>query len=561
MKAAVTVGNLMHPMPCHIRVPLLGTNEYSMIERFRTWMVRCYLARLKTPRDVARVAFRKYAARMAVVDEQRSVTYAELGQRTYRIAAAWRSLGVKSGDVVAVCLSDSVCQVEARLAAAECGSVLCLLAPWSSTEQLALSLGLVEPKLFIHDGSDAALNLELNRRFPTLIQLRLQDGEPAWLTPGPAAPCAGEIDPLETLSLGFTSGTTGTPKLMSATYGVYLTSIRLMVDNVGVGRSSATPDVMLVGIPLTGAGSGVLLPTLLSGGCLVVPTRYDAPSLIEAIARYRVTRVFTTPSLLIDMLDHPRLDEMDTSSLRNIIYGTEMMPAAKLEEALRRFGPILQQGYGSAEVLPPVSMLQPREHMPDGQPAPRSVLMSCGRVVPQVSVRIVDEDGRDLPAGTPGEVLVKSPTLFRGYGKRPDLSSDNFRDGFLRIGDMGVLTTDGYLTMLGRKPDVLQRDGQTIFPRYVEEALHDHPSIKEASYVQGPQGTVMAFSLRWAHRRPQAQGYWSAELAQHLQTRVPSWQAPDHYHLFDELPRSPLGKVLRREVRARLVTHDATMVS
>ena len=532
-----------------------------MIERFRIWMVRRFLARLKTPRDVARMAFRKYAARMALVDAQRSVTYAELGQRTFRIAAAWRALGVKSGDVVAVRLRDGVCQVEARLAAAECGVVLSLLAPWSTLEQLTLSLELVEPRLFVHDGSDCALILELQRRFPALIPLCLQNSEPAWLAPGPAAPCAGDIDPADTQMLGFTSGTTGAPKLMSATYGVYLSAIRLMLDNVGVGKPGATADVMLVGIPLTGAGSGMLLHTLLAGGCLVVPQRYDAQTLIEAIARHRATRLFTTPSLLIDMLDHPLLDQIDLASLRNIIYGTEMMPAAKLEEALRRLGPILQQGYGSAEVLPPVSMLQSHEHMQDGQVAARSVLMSCGRVVPQVSVRIVDEAGRDLPAGTPGEVLVKSPTLFRGYGRQPDPNSDSFREGFLRIGDMGALAADGYLTMLGRKPDVLQRDGQTIFPRYVEEALHDHPCIKEASYVQGPQGMAMAFSLRCTHRSPQVQGYWSAELAQHLQTRIPHWQVPDSYHLFDELPRSPLGKVLRREVRARLATLEATTVS
>ena len=528
-----------------------------MIDGLRTWLVRRFLARLKTPRDVARFAFRRYAKRVAVVDAQCSVTYAELGRRTYRIAAAWSGLGIKPGDVIAVHLPDGIAQVEARLAAAECGAVLSLLAPWSTAEQIAASLLILEPRLFVHDGSDPAMCLELSRRFPKLIQLILQAGEPEWLAPGPAAPCAVAVDPQDTLALGFTSGTTGTPKVMTATYGVYLTSIRLMVDNVGLGKPGARPDTMLVGIPLTGAGSGVLLPTLLSGGCLVVPPRYEAQTLIECIARHRATRLFTTPSLLIDMLDHPLLDQTDISSLHNIIYGTEMTPVAKLEEALRRFGPILQQGYGSAEVLPPVSMLQPHQHMQDGRPAAREVLMSCGRVVPQVTVRIIDEAGNDLPPGTPGQVLVKSPTLFRGYWKRPDLNADNLRNGFLHIGDIGVLSTDGYLTLLGRKPDILQRDGRVIYPRLVEEMLHDHSAIKEATFVQGPTGAVMAFSLRRAWRAPRHRGYWGTELARHLQSRVQDWQLPDSYHLFDELPRSPLGKVLRREVRARLAASAA----
>lgn len=524
-----------------------------MISWLRTKAVQMFLARLKTPRDVARWAFAKYANRVAVVDARGRVTYTELGQRTYRTAAAWRRMGVNCGDVVAVRLPDGICQVEARLAAAECGAVLNLLAPWSTVDQLVAALSVVEPRVFIHDGHNAAVCQELARRFPTMLQVSLENGNPEWTSLDLALPCAGSIDPEATLSLGFTSGTTGTPKITTATHGVYLTSIRLMVANVGVVPPGDKPDTTLVGIPLTGAGSGLLLPTVLAGGRLVIPRRYDAQSLIECIEQQRVTRLFTTPSLLIDMLDHELLDKVDLSSLRNLIYGTEMMPVAKLEEALLRFGPILQQGYGSAEVLPPVSMLQPRDHMHNGRPAVREVLMSCGRVVPQVTVRIVDEDGSDVPAGTPGNVLVKSPTLFRGYGQGPDQGGDHLSGGFLRIGDMGMLDSKGYLTLLGRKPDVLRRDGRAIYPRYVEEALHDHPAIKEAAYVQGPQGLVMVFSLRRAWRDDTALKRWRTELKLHLRSRVLEWQLPDSYLLMDELPRSQLGKLLRREVRDHLM--------
>jgi fatty-acyl-CoA synthase len=523
-----------------------------MLGAIRTWLVRHFLARLQTPRDVARWAFRRYAQRQAVVDAQGSLSYAELGDRTFRIAAAWRQQGVKPGDTVAVRLPDGIAQVEARLAAAECGAVLCLLAPWSSCDQLLAALPLVEPRLFVHDGADPVLCQALQKLLPDLPQRVLQAGVCDGLPPGPGKPCAGRIDPAATLSLAFTSGTTDTPKVMSATHGVYLTALRLMLDNVGVGKASAQPDTMLVGIPLTGAGSGVLLPTLLSGGRLVVPARCEAGCLIDCIEQHAVTRLFTTPSLLIDMLDHPDLVRASQGALRNIIYGTEMMPVAKLEEALRHFGPILQQGYGSAEVLPPVSMLQPHEHWVDGRPAPRATLMSCGRVVPKVTVRIVDEAGHDLPPGTPGEVLIKSPTLFRGYWKRPDLSAQHLVDGFLRIGDMGMLSAESYLTMLGRKPDLLQREGRRIFPRPVEEALHDHPAIKEASYVQGPRGTVMVFSLRRGWRARKCAAHWGRQLAKHLQGRVPDWQLPAAWQLLEDLPRSPLGKVLRREVRERL---------
>jgi len=520
-----------------------------MLNAVRIWLVRRLLARLHTPRDVARWAFRRYAQRQAVVDAQGGLSYAELGDRTFRIAAAWRLQGLKAGETVAVHLPDGIAQIEARLAAAECGAVLCLLAPWSTREQVLAALPMVEPRLFVHDGRDPALSRALREHLPELPQRLLQAGRSEDLPPGPGKPCKDHIDPSALLSLCFTSGTTGAPKVLSATHGAQLSSLRLLLDNVELGKPMAKQDTLLVGVPLAGAGSGVLLPTLLSGGRLVVPERCEAGCLIDCIEQHGVTRLFTTPSLLIDLLDHPDLVRARRGSLRNIIYGTEVTPVPKLEEALRHFGPILQQGYGSAEVLPPVSMLQPHEHWARGGPAPRETLRSCGRVVPQVTVRIVDEAGQEVPPGTPGEVLIKSPTLFGGYWQRPELSAQSFADGYLRMGDMGWLSAKGYLTTLGRKPDLLQREGRRIYPRLVEDALHDHPAIKEASYVQGPQGTVMAFSLRRNWRARHSTQHWSRELAAHLESRVPGWQLPEAWQLFEELPRSPLGKLLRREVR------------
>ena len=178
--------------------------------------------------------------------------------------------------------------------------------------------------------------------------------------------------------------------------------------------------------------------------------------------------------------------------------------------------------------------------------------MSCGRVVPGVHVRIVDEADRDVPAGEPGQVLIKSPLVFGGYWRRPDLSAQALSAGYLRIGDIGRLGAEGHLTVLGRKADLVQRAGRTIYPRLVEEAVHDHPAVKEATLVQGPQGAVLVFSLRRALRARQPLAHWRAALAGHLADRVPAWQWPDDYVLLDELPRSPLGKVLRREVRELL---------
>ncbi|MET0091832.1 MAG: AMP-binding protein [Candidatus Thiodiazotropha sp.] len=179
-----------------------------------------------------------------------------------------------------------------------------------------------------------------------------------------------KLDPATVAALGFTSGTTGQPKALAISHGAYLTSLRQVVANIDLSQTrgwrSRTQDRFLVGIPLTGAGSGILLPALLSGACLTIPERYDADTLLDLLINQRINRLFTTPSLLIDLLDHPALRPLP--DLQQLLYGTELMPAAKLEEAIARFGPILQQGYGSAEVLPPVTLLTPKQHVVDEGP-------------------------------------------------------------------------------------------------------------------------------------------------------------------------------------------------
>ena len=150
-----------------------------------------------------------------------------------------------------------------------------------------------------------------------------------------------------------TSGTTGLPKSIGYTHRKYLDSVRLISQAIDFSRPSGTQDVNMLGMPLTGPGSGLVLPTLLSGSALLMPENFHAETLARLIARHRVTRAFLSPSAIIDLLDDPALARHDLSSLRHVPYGSEMMPAAKVAEAVRRFGPIFQQGYGCLEALPP----------------------------------------------------------------------------------------------------------------------------------------------------------------------------------------------------------------
>ena len=242
----------------------------------------------------------------------------------------------------------------------------------------------------------------------------------------------------------------------------------------------------------------------------------------------------------------------DLSSLSSVIYGSEQTPGAKVREALDRFGPILQQGYGSSEVLPPLTMLQQRDHLIDGRPAPAEQLTSVGRVVKGVQVKVVSDAGAALQAGEIGQILVKSPTVFDGYLDRPDLTAQVLHEGWFRIGDVGRFLPDERLQVLGRTADVMQRDGRPVYPRFVEEAAHRHPGVKETAYVQVGDRLVLACSLRANVDEAAAQAF-APTLEAFLAALVPGEDLPDDVVVHrGDLPRSPLTKVLRREIRQLL---------
>ena len=517
----------------------------------RSLALNLFLRGFRVPRDIVRFAFRRYSLRVALRAPRGVLTYTQLKERVLRLANGLSKLGACQGESIFTLLSDDWEQFEVRLAAFELGAVLTSFHVFHSAEKILAAASQVRPRFFIFDpqvGLDIAQRLV--RKFPGLPLLAIGEGKEYELLIRNSVPrrSTNRVRPSDPATLGFTSGTTGESKGLFTTQGVIITSLRMTAANVSVtpGRG----EVFLLSIPMVGAGSGAVLPMLLSGATTVIPPAYKVEHLAQMIPAYGVTRTFMTPSLLIDLLDLP---DIDLSSLRNLIYGTAPMPAAKLEEAIKRFGPIFQQGYGMAEVLPPVSLLQMQDHIVNGHPAPRNILASAGRVVPGVKVRVVDNEERTLPPGEIGEVLISSPTMFSGYWKRPDLTKQTLRGRWLHTGDFGYFDQEGWLCILDRRVDIIQRGNQIIYPRQIEEAIHCHPAVKEACLVCPGRGakTFLCVSVRRSWQQGSSPDL-GEELRQFLAQRFEPWQVPDQVQFFEELPRSYLAKVIRHEVRNML---------
>ena len=293
-----------------------------------------------------------------------------------------------------------------------------------------------------------------------------------------------------------------------------------------------------------------MLPAVLSGGQLILPPRYDADALLEALRERRPSHLFTTPSLLIDLLDHPGLGDDDLSGVQ-VIYGTAAMPVAKLREAISRFGRIFQQGYGMAEALPPVAMLAPAEHVDDGRPAWASVLSSSGRIARGVELEVRGEAGDKLATGAIGRVWVRSPTVFEGYMDRQALGHEVLHKGWYFTGDHGWFDDAGRIHILDRQQNLIDLPQGRLYPRLVEEVAHECRHVKEAALVQARGQVWLCVSLRRASRGLPVATVQD-ELAAQLAAFLPDWQRPGHLLIVDELPRSFLAKLLHREVRASI---------
>ncbi len=520
-----------------------------LLTRLRIAMLVRKVERADSLRDIQRFALRLHADAAALATPGVRWTYRELEDRVLRLAGAWRAAGVRKGARVMVVLPDEWPMLAVRFAGIETGAVLVGFTPTHPASLMAQA---------VRDLAPALLMLDVSLMPAGFVEAHVAaGGAPIWnCGPGGdlearlarATPTASDeaIGPDDALALGFTSGTSGVPKMLALKHAPYLHSVRLLLLNISDPPRERSR--MLVGVPLSGAGSGVVLPTLLGGGEMVLPRAYTADALIEALRAERPSHLFVTPSLLIDLLDHPGLTTEDMTCLRQVIYGTATMPVAKLREALVRFGTIFEQGYGMSEALPPIAMLPPGAHIDDGLEPQASVLSSSGRIARGVDLEVRHDDDRVAAIGTIGRIWVRTPTVFEGYVGRTDLNRDVLRDGWYCTGDHGYFDAAGRIHVLDRQQNLIERPQGRLYPRFVEDRAHECRHVKEAALVQARGQVWLCVSLRRASRGLDP-AQVQRDLRERLAATLPDWQRPDRLLVLDELPRSFLAKLLHREVR------------
>ena len=276
----------------------------------------------------------------------------------------------------------------------------------------------------------------------------------ATFEPGPLV--APVVDPEGLAGIAYSGGTTGKPKGIMSTFrsGAAMTQIQM------AEWQWPTETRFLICTPLSHAGAAFFVPTLLRGGCLTVLPGFDPEAFMRTVEEQRITATMLVPTMLYVLLDHPKFDQYDLSSLETIYYGAAAISPTRLAEAIERMGQVFFQFYGQAECPMTITVLRKEDH----DPTNLARLASCGRPVPWVHVALLDDDGHEVPHGEPGEICVRGPLVMKGYLGKPEQTAEAFAHGWLHTGDVARADDEGFLYIVDRKKDMIITGGFNVYP-------------------------------------------------------------------------------------------------
>ncbi len=486
-----------------------------------------------------------------------TLTYAEVRDLSSRISAALAACGIRPGDRVAILSANDPTAFSCVLGISRAGAVWCPINPRNEAAENRELLDLFGCRALIFQASFGPLVSAIRAELPQLATLvcldDAVDGALTWtdfLAQGDAQEVDRPADADLAMIVG-TGGTTGRPK------GVELTcsNLEAMTAATLVGYPFTGRPVYLALAPLTHAAGVLCFPVLALGGEIVIMRTPDVGGFLDHVERHRVTHTFLPPTLIYMVLSHERLDTTDLRSLQCFWYGAAPMSPARLEEALARIGPVMAQLFGQTEAPMMISTMAPEDHfLADGTVA-RERLRSAGRPSPLVRVAIMAADGTLLaPRGT-GEIVVRGSLVMRGYHCNPQATAEASAHGWHHTGDIGYLDDDNYLFIVDRAKDMVITGGFNVYSTEVEQALMQHPDVQDCAVIGlpdekwGERVTAVVQLRSGADTSP-------AELRAFARERLGGVKAPKQLEVWPDLPRSKVGKVLKREIRDALSSRD-----
>ena len=481
----------------------------------------------------------------------RKLSYADLDARIGRLTAALAARGIAKGDRIALLATNCAEYFELQFACGRLGAIMLPLNWRLTVPELEYILGDSSPRLLIHDKGFAAQAAALS---PDRLEIDHDrpDGayERALAEAGPVPPPV----PLTHDDIGmvmYTSGTTGHPKGAIITHGMVFWNC----VNLGIPALITPETVQLVVLPLfhTGGLNCYANPVLHAGGSILIMRNFDPGAALDCLSdpALGITHFFAVPAPYQFMMQHPKFADADLSRLRIAGVGGAPCALAILETWTARGVPLVQ-GWGMTETSPAGTML-------DAADAIRK-LGSAGKAMMHTSIRVVDDEGRDVPAGGIGELLIKGPNITPGYWNNPAATERSFTDGWLHTGDAARLDEEGFVYIVDRWKDMYISGGENVYPAEVENVLFQLPAVADAAIIGVPSERWGEVGMAIIVRKPEldlAEG----DVIRHCLARLAKFKVPQSVAFVDALPRNATGKVLKRELRTQFVGENAPAIS